>query len=85
MAIITEVNVKAGETFDASGPAYSFSPEKEDPVLRIDTSKTTLTISRGTEVTFDSARGGTVGGRASIPPASPFPAIPTPTSSSPAA
>ena len=56
---ITEVNVKAGETFDASGPAYSFSPEKEDPVLRIDTSKTTLTISRGTDITFDSARGGT--------------------------
>ena len=59
---ITEVNVKAGETFDASGPAYSFSPEKEDPVLRIDTSKTTLTISRGTDVTFDSARGGTAEG-----------------------
>ena len=55
---VTEVNVKAGEAFDPSGPAYSFSPEDEGPVLRIDTSKTTLTISRGTDITFDSTRGG---------------------------
>ena len=54
-----KMSYKVGETFDASGPAYAFSPEKEDPVLRIDTSKTTLTISRGTDITFDSARGGT--------------------------
>ena len=59
---ITEVNVKAGEAFDPSGAAYSFCPGKEDPVLRIDTSETTLTISRGTDVSFNSTRGGTVEG-----------------------
>ena len=37
-----------------------FCPAEKPPVLRVDTSATTLTISRGMEVSFDSVRGGTV-------------------------
>ena len=59
---ITEVNVKAGDTFDPSGAAYSFCPADRPPVLRVDTSETKLTISRGPDVSFDSVRGGTVEG-----------------------
>lgn len=54
---ITEINVRAGETFDPSGAAYSFCPADQLPVLRVDTEESELTISRGTEVTFESARG----------------------------
>lgn len=54
---ITEINVKAGETFDANTAAYSFCPAEEMPVLRVDTEDSTLTISKGTEVTFEGAKG----------------------------
>ena len=54
---ITEINVKAGETFDANTAAYSFCPAEEMPVLRMDTEDSTLTISKGTEVTFEGAKG----------------------------
>ena len=57
---VTEVNVKAGESFDPGTAAYAFCPAEKPPVLRVDTSATTLTISRGMEVSFDSVRGGTV-------------------------
>ncbi len=54
---ITEINVKAGETFDANTAAYFFCPAEEMPVLRVDTEDSTLTISKGTEVTFEGAKG----------------------------
>ena len=61
---ITEVNVKAGRDLRRlSGRRLLLQPGgPADPVLRVDTSETTLTISRGTDVTFDSARGGTAEG-----------------------
>ena len=60
---VTEIAVKEGEAFDAHGDAYSFCPQSQNPVLRIDTSDAKVAISRGTDVVFDSARGGTVDAR----------------------
>ena len=59
---VTQLNVKVGEAFDANGDAYSFCPASEAPALRVDTSSAGLAVSRGTDIAFDTPRGGSIEG-----------------------
>lgn len=54
---ITEMNVKAGETFDAAASPYGFCPKKEYPVLRCDTTDCPLTISKGMDAMLTGSEG----------------------------
>lgn len=54
---ITEINLKSGEAFAPKSVAYFFCSEKDKPVLRVDTNETKLNISKGTDVTFEGAKG----------------------------
>lgn len=54
---ITKINVRPGETFAISGAAYSICPEDELPVVRCDTSKCELTITKKMDAILVGATG----------------------------
>ena len=54
---ITEMNVKAGETFDCGTNPYSFCPKKEYPVLRCDTTQCPLNITKGMDARLTGSDG----------------------------
>jgi multidrug efflux pump subunit AcrA (membrane-fusion protein) len=54
---ITEINVKVGETFDATGNPYAMCPKKEYPMLRCDTTDCPLNITKGMDATLTGSEG----------------------------
>lgn len=54
---ITELNVKPGESFSVSGPAYSICPEDELPVVRVDITDCPLTLTKGMNAILIGATG----------------------------
>lgn len=55
---ITDVKVKAGESFSLAGPAYAICPKGEDISLRADTTEVELNIAKGMAAYLTDKNGG---------------------------
>ncbi len=63
---ITKINVKKGEAYDVSNPAYEICSLDVSPVMRADITDTTLTMSKGMAVSFEGRNGRYVEGKISV-------------------